>query len=106
MERRKVTFAGITFSAIVRDDEHYTVPVNVIRKVLTSGRVHAHRNYHYTDDYAHDAKVNNDKGDVDPSVPLGDLELGKPWLCYFSPKTNSIRFCPMQSLAYTFTEKP
>jgi hypothetical protein len=104
LQRTRITFAGVEFSGIVRGADYITVPAPALRKILNGGRCIAACDYRYTDDYAGDAADNFGKGPVSNKTVEQSLDLGKPNLCYFSPKDGTIRFSPYQALAYTISE--
>jgi hypothetical protein len=66
---------------------HITIPKQHLVKLLRSGKVTVHHDYTYTDDYAWDAAVNFQTGDISPEGYLADLES---WgyahvRCYYRP---------------------
>ena len=105
MNRKRVTFAGVEFSAFDRGEHGVGVPVNILRKIVGVPGVRIRRNYSYSDDYKGDADADFNKADnLAPAVILNDLKsYGKPWLCYL--KDEELRFCPFQALSYTITAK-
>ena len=104
MNRARITFAGVSFSAPLRGEQKYTVPTHAFRKILVSGRVACRCNYRYTDDYAGDAEDNCGRGAVPAADVAAKLDLGRPWLLYL--QGGEIRFSPYQSLSYSVTELP
>ena len=101
--RVKLTFAGITFSAIARGrdiGDYLTVPKPAFVKIIGSGNVNVVCNYNHSDEAAY----RHPTGPVEPSTLLSELD-GDCKLITFVVKKGEISFSPHSGKGYTVSQK-
>ena len=99
----KVTFAGITFSAVGRGgkiDDYATVPKPALIKILNSGKVKVVCNYNHSDE----ACYRHPTGEADPKTLLPELEEDYVRLITYNVKEGTISFSPHTGKGYTITQ--
>lgn len=100
--RLKITFAGITFSAVGRGgdvSEFVTVPKPAFRKILASGKVKVVCNYNHTDEAAYRGPT----GEVNPDTLLAEIEQDSR--VTYKPQKGEMTFSPHGGKGYTITQK-
>jgi len=106
-ERKRVTFGRFEFSGFVHGDNHVSVPVSALKKILTTRQVAIH----LVCDIEHDGNGEFDRfhQNVEQSkvAEWCDRELRslaqhvrRPWLLYIDPTTSVISYNPHSNLAY------
>ena len=102
--RVKLTFAGITFSAVARRGDttrFLTVPKPALIKILNSGNVKVVCNYNHSDE----ACYQHPTGEVEAATLLPELAEDYTRLISYNVDDKTISFSPHGGKGYTISPK-